>query len=160
MYFKNVLSVVTLKMIHIVVRDGTLLRAFPTKEDAVLYKKRKQLLLHEHCCLCEDCPNISYYAEHDRFDYDCFWTIFDTSLNNPEGILFIVTRDRKIDKAFHSYEEAEEYKKEMEIECKELEFNDSWDIKFCNYSSKFSNEGDYEIDDFNYIEDEKIDNQL
>jgi hypothetical protein len=34
----------------------------------------------------------------------------------------------------------------------ELQFNDRWDIKFCNYTVKFSDDG------FDYINNKKIDN--
>jgi hypothetical protein len=57
-------------MIYIVAKNNTLFRAFASYDDAVKYKNRKMQILHDHCCVCEQCPNISYYAEHSRRHYD------------------------------------------------------------------------------------------
>lgn len=49
----------------LIIRGRVLFRAFSSHDDAVAYKNNKIKIMHEHCCVCEDCPNRNYYAEHE-----------------------------------------------------------------------------------------------
>lgn len=133
-------------MAYIVRRDQTLLRAFPSYEEAVNYRQVKQHELHDHCCVCHNCPNISYYKEHDHANYS--WMIHSVAVDSPQvkNKLYIVypcshyqikeeafVSPHKT--AFATYREARDYQKEMD---------DEWLIVTCNYGHS------------SFVDDEKL----
>lgn len=128
-------------MVYIIKKENKILRAFSSYDDAVTYKDIKKKILHEHCCVCEGC-SVSYCADHDRHDYSRNWEIVNVSLEKCDNIgelLFLVCKERKIEKALGKYEEAKAYIEEEEAEqyYEEYEstFVEPWDIKVCKYST-------------------------
>lgn len=126
-------------MIYIVVKDNTLYRAFPSHEEADKYKVAKIKIMHDHCCVCENCPNISYYAEHDRTSYN--WKIvpffFEGDVNG--NLLFVVCEYKEIVKIFPTYKSAKLYVDEQEENEDEDEIINKYrvstfKIKVCKYS--------------------------
>lgn len=143
-------------MIYIVQKNNILFRAFSSYDDAVTYCDRKRQIMHEHCCVCEDCPNINYYAEHDHYNYGYYWSILNVpldTLNDVDEMLFLVSRNREIEKVFVTYQEAKTY-------IKEIKDDDSWEIKFCDFSNECLEISQYKEDGWHYIKNGKIDNQL
>jgi hypothetical protein len=88
-------------MAYIVKKDKVLFRAFSSYDDAVRYRDAKIKIMHDHCCVCENYPNINYYAEHDRHNY--IWEIINISskiLDDINNLLFIVWKNKKIETIF------------------------------------------------------------
>ena len=150
-------------MIHIVKKYNDLYRAFLSKDDAQIYIADKLKTLHEHCCVCEECPNISYYAEHDRRNYAHNWEIISMPLENhdkiKEFIFMVYSRfsgfgPKEIDQVFATHKEAKAHIIEREEINKELDCSDTFGIAIC----KFRGEDDEKY--YRYKDNQEIYNSL
>ena len=124
-------------MIHIVKKYNILYRAFSLKEDASIYINDKMKELHEHCCVCEECPGADYEEDNNHYNYRENWEVIDMQLDNHnqiEEFLFIVSNESGLDKVFITHEEAKAYIIEKE-EIHNLR-PDTFRILICKYRGK------------------------